>query len=128
MKGEKEKMKKFCAVFGIFRNEYRFLPLWIKYYSNLFGMENLYILDHCSTDGSTKDLECNVEAFGKPEIRYSNRCRNDIYNMIIKKHVELLKEYEHVICVDADEFIFVTPKYENLKEYIEVKGDISACT
>ena len=110
----------------MFKNEIRLLPLWIKHYS-IFGMENLYILDHCSTDGSTKDLDCNVEVFGRPNTPFADR--QDIYSMILNKHVELLKEYQYVICADADEFVFVTPKYENLKHYIETRNnDVPACT
>jgi len=116
-------MKKFCAVYGLFKNEYRFLPLWIKYYSGLFGMENLYILDHCSTDDSTKDLECNVEIVGEKVSFCSDH--HWIYKTMLDKHVELLKEYKYVISVDADEFIFTTPKYENLKHYIETNNEKS---
>jgi hypothetical protein len=119
-------MKKFCAVFGMIKNEPRFLPLWIKYYSDLFGMENLYVLDHYSTDGSTKDLNCNVEKFGKPARLYEDR--DSMLEALKNKQIELLKEYQHVICVDVDEFVFVT-KYENLKHYIEsCPGDVPECT
>jgi len=118
-------MKKFCAVYGLFRNEYRFLPLWIKYYSELFGMENLYVLDHCSTDGSTKDLKCNVEIVGE-NVKF---CNHDwIYEIMLKKHIELLKEYNYVVSVDADEFIFT--KHGNLRDYIEnnKSNEITRCT
>ena len=46
---------------------------------------------------------------------------------MLDKHVELLKEYKYVISVDADEFIFTTPKYENLKHYIETTPTGTRC-
>ncbi|MEO5652825.1 MAG: glycosyltransferase family 2 protein, partial [Marmoricola sp.] len=42
------------------RDEGRMLPLWIKYYGAQFGVENLYVVDDNSEDGSTDDLPCDV--------------------------------------------------------------------
>ena len=36
------------------------LPLWIRYYGGQFGVENLYVVDDNSEDGSTDDLPCDV--------------------------------------------------------------------
>src|ERR1700712_6045729 len=42
------------------RDEGRMLPLWIRYYGGQFGVENLFVVDDNSEDGSTDDLACNV--------------------------------------------------------------------
>lgn len=114
-------MKKFCAVHGLMKNEKYFLPWWVKYYGELFGNENLYILDHQSTDGSTDNLKCNVELVENEQVHFNVW----MIEVITKKHVELLEEYEYVISVDADEFIIPNPdKYRDLKEYVEkMKAD-----
>lgn len=109
-------MKKRCAVFTTVHNEKHFLPLWIKYYSSLFGMENLYILDHQSTDGSTSNLKCNVKTV---------RCNilHDVEWLIrVTKNEQkkLLENYEYTIRPDADEFIIPNPsKYKDLSYYLD---------
>ena len=44
------------AVITYVYNEKTNLPIWIKYYGSLFGIENLFIADRGSTDGSTDNL------------------------------------------------------------------------
>ena len=46
------------AAFTIARNEPFFLPLWLAYYGGQVGLENLFVLDHETDDGSTDDLPC----------------------------------------------------------------------
>ena len=53
-------MKKECAVFTIVKNENYFLPIWLKHFKKFFKSEDIYVLDHQSTDGSTEDLDVNV--------------------------------------------------------------------
>jgi len=117
--------KKFCAVYAMVKNEINFLPLWIKYYSNLFGMENLYLLDHQSNDGSTENLGCNIEVVENTQM-HDNAWM--IYQ-VVKKQAELLEKYDYVISVDVDEFIIPDPnKYENLYEYVSrTKPNVVRC-
>ncbi len=42
------------------RDEGRMLPLWVRYYGGQLGLENLYVVDDNSEDGSTDDLPCDV--------------------------------------------------------------------
>ncbi len=126
-------MKKFCAVFGIFRNEKYFLPIWLRYYSNLFGMENLYVIDDKTTDGSVKNLQCNYEILEDESNKNIQRLgAHDyprIWEVIKSKYMELLQEYDYVINVDADEIIVANPeKYKNLVNFIEQMGDYTRCT
>ena len=109
-------MKKRCAVFTTFYNEKHFLPLWLKYYSQFFGMENLYVLDHQSTDGSTSDLDCNVRIVEHGQL-------HDVEWLIKiarEEQKNLLKSYEYVIHPDADEFIIPDPdKHKDLSCYLD---------
>lgn len=54
------------AAFTIVRNEPLFLPLWLAYYGRQFGLENLFVLDHGSDDGSTTGLPCEVVPVANP--------------------------------------------------------------
>ena len=45
-----------CAVFTVTRDEGFFLPHWLDYYGRHFDPEDIWILDHVSTDGSTDAL------------------------------------------------------------------------
>ena len=52
-------MKK-CAVFVMVKDEGYFLPKWLGYYKQFFKPEDIYVLDHQSSDGSTQNLDVNV--------------------------------------------------------------------
>ena len=112
-------MKKPYAVFTMVKNEAKFLPLWIKYYSQ-FGTRNLYILNHNSTDGSIESIvennpNLNIELVEHDFIHDNNW----MLNVWTKKQKELLEEYEYVITSDVDEFIIPDPnKYINLYHYV----------
>ncbi len=41
------------AVVTMVHNEAVFLPIWLRYYSRFFSPEDIYVLDHETTDGST---------------------------------------------------------------------------
>lgn len=125
-------MKKLCAVFGTFRNEKYLLPIWLKYYSNLFGMENLYVIDHQTTDGSTENLKCNYEVLddcATDELqRFGSHDYPKLWNVILKKYEELLNDYQYVINIDSDEIIMANPdKYRDLRHYVESMGVYSRC-
>lgn len=109
-------MKKRCAVFVTVYNEKYFLPLWVKYYSQFFGIENLYVLDHQSTDGGTHNLGCNVQVVKHKKLHDVGW----LIKIAKEKQRSLLKDYEYVIHPDADEFIIPNPsKYKNLSCYLD---------
>ena len=108
------------AVFCVCRNESKLLPLWFKYYSELFGAENVYVFDDNSTEKYDIDFvnyemlnlgrDPNAERFGVHDY-------GTLWNFIINKYHELLKSYECVIHVDTDDFIIALP---SLKDYIDI--------
>ena len=95
-------MMKKCAIFSIVKNEKYFLPKWIKYYSQFFEKNDIYILDHESTDGSTENIDVNVKKI-KHNIAFDHGWLNTI---VPEFQRELLKKYEVVIFTEIDEFIY----------------------
>ena len=96
------------------------LPLWISHYKKHVPVEDLYIIDHDSVDGSTDNVDVTVmnvtnggeacETFKTENISYFQR--------------DLLASYEAVLYVDADEFVFPS-EHRTLVEFLnENKEDV----
>ena len=123
------------AVFSVCRNESKFLPIWLKYYSKIFGLENIFLFDDNSSDGCFDGVELiNYELIklGRdPKVeRFGVHDYNTLWQFIVEKYIELLKIYKWVIHVDIDDFIVPNPeKYNDLKHYIDSnKRDYFRCT
>ena len=101
-----------CTVY----NEAILLPLWLTYYGSLFGLDNLYLIDDGSTDGSTDNLGAvNVIRIDQAEIDQDRRCRDVSFF-----HNEIKRLYDAVIYVDIDEFLVPDPLLGvGLRDYIE---------
>ena len=102
------------------RDEGRMLPLWVKYYGGQFGVENLYVVDDNSEDGSTDNLPCDVLHI--PPIR-GGKFNSTRMAMVGNLGRSLLQLYDVVIFCDTDEFIVPDPdRYASLAEYVEAKS------
>lgn len=95
-------MKKHKAVFTIVKNEKTVLPLWLKYYSHHFAMEDMYVLDHQTTDGSTDALPCKRKPIAS-DFAFDHAWLNRV---VRNYQIELLQYYKYVLFVEADEFVF----------------------
>jgi len=105
------------------KNDNAFLPIWLKYYSKFFGRDNIYVLDHESSDGSTD----NIDAFCKKEIVH-HPYFSDTWKVgtIMARQKELLKDHEYVIFTDCDECLAPDPeKFRDLEDFI-IKADKNA--
>jgi len=92
------------ATFTVTRNEKTYLPIWVKNSLRNFSPEDIYILDHQSSDGSTEfaaSLGCNVETIYPPE----NPGAPWFVQRIKEKQRELLENYDWVLFAETDEFI-----------------------
>jgi hypothetical protein len=104
------------AAFTIARNEPVMLPLWLSYYERYFDPDDLYVLDHDSSDGSTEGLE------GRCRVVPVHRQTCDHH--WLKSTVELfqaflLRSYDTVLFADSDEFVLADPRrYAGLDDYI----------
>jgi Glycosyl transferase family 2 len=106
------------AVFTTTYNESIFLPMWVKYYGDEFGRNNLFILDDGSTDGSTDMLHDTTVI----RLRRSKRKdEDDRAKFISRCQKALLKFYDIVIYTDTDEFLIPDPeKYRTLADFISL--------
>lgn len=106
-------------------NEKINLPIWLKYYGLMFGLENLFILDRESDDGSCDKIQPSNK------ITIPRTDFDDIkkINAISYMHSVLLQSYDCVLVSDCDEIVVPDPdNYKNLSEYIN-NGvpSVSAC-
>lgn len=105
------------AVMTMVRDEGEMLERWVDYYGGLFGTDNLIVLDHCTTDGSTDNLPCT--RYRIPPEPWKGRwwrIRRDLANGLAQGLVGM---YDAVLFTDADEFLVPDPdKYDDLADYI----------
>lgn len=110
-------MKKNCAVFTIVKNEKFNIGIWITHYKKFFDVSDIYILDHQSTDDSTKDLDVNVIPV-ENELAFDHQWLVDTVQNFQK---QLLDKYKCVIFAEADELLYSTtqPLAETITEFID---------
>ncbi len=99
-------MKKKCAVFTIVKNENYFLPIWLKHYKKYFDNSDIYVLDHQSNDGSTSNLDVNLEIVIN-ELSFDHQWLVDTVQNFQSK---LLTNYESVLFAESDELIYTLDK------------------
>ena len=106
-------------------NEHFLLPKWAQYYGSQLGMENLFVLDHGSSDLSTEGLgRVNIIKVPRTPFDDVRKCQFASY-----QHSALLQYYDAGFVMDADEFIVADPrKYKNLREFAsKTQADALAC-
>lgn len=104
------------AVITFVYNEQVNLPIWRSYFAPVFGEENLFVVDHQSTDGSTDNLgRINKIFLYRGELDEHKRC---VFMASFQR--ALLEYFDVVIYTDCDEIIVPdTTKYRDLADYIE---------
>jgi len=111
-------MKKICAI-TMARNDSFFLERWIAYYGKQLGEENLYIyldgVDQPIPENAGKANAIHCERVAEHVVKAEKRRLGFLSDVA----AELLKKYELVIGVDADEFLVVDPSCgESLTQYL----------
>jgi hypothetical protein len=101
------------AVLTIVRDEPVFLPIWLGYYSRHFAAEDIYVLDHGSTDGST-----DVGGFVRIPIEHDTVDNVWMVEMVEAQQRRLLEDYDVVLTVDADEIVAPDPDWGTLRDYV----------
>lgn len=107
-------MKRIAVVSDATSNGF-FFPLWVRYYGNYFGQENLYV----GTYTETESLFVNIPHINFWRIggTYSEESRIVRVAQFIN---DLLKTYDIVIRCDIDEYLVPDlSRYSNLSDYVE---------
>jgi Glycosyl transferase family 2 len=102
------------AVVTIVHNEPIFLPIWLGYYSRFFGPEDIYVLDHDTSDGSTAR-----DGFVRIPVSHETVDHTWMVRTIEAKQHELLASYDVVLVTDVDEIVAPQPEWGTLGEYID---------
>ena len=112
------------AVITMVRDEGAVLPLWLRYYGDQVGVENLYVVDDNSTDGSTDDLPCDV--LRVPGVR-GGKFEPSRMRLVSGVAHGLLGLYDAVIFCDADEFIVPDPaRHRGLVDFVASRAGAAA--
>jgi len=101
------------AVLTIVRDEPLFFPLWLGYYSRFFPPEDIHVLDHDTTDGST-----DGDGFVRIPISHEGVDMRWMVAMIEEHLRRLLDEYDVVAVVDVDEIVAPEPATGTLADYL----------
>jgi hypothetical protein len=106
-----------AAVFTIVQNEPVMLRLWLQYYGQHFAAQDLYVLDHDTSDGSVEELadRCNVI----PVHRTASFDHRWLRGTVEAFQAFLLQSYGAVLFSEVDEFVVTDPRhYAGLADYI----------
>lgn len=116
------------VAFTIVHNEAVMLPLWLDYYGRYFDADDLYVLDHDSTDGSTAGLagRCNVV----PVHREAAFDHHWLKSTVEQFQAFLLRSYDAALFAEVDEIVLADPRrYAGLDHYIaEMTRSAARCS
>jgi hypothetical protein len=113
------------AVITFVFNEAVNLPIWRRYYGDLFGEQNLFVVDRESSDGSTENVNpVNLIRIPRDEFDDIKKAK-----FVSSLQNALLQYYKFVIYTDCDEIIVPDPAcYKNLLDYTEkLDADYATC-
>lgn len=104
------------AVATIVHDEAVFFPLWLRYYSRFFGPDDIYVLDHDTTDGST-----SRDGFRRIPLHHDGVDTAWMTNQVRGLQHELLEKYDVVVVCDVDEIIAPDPAsgFGDLGNYLD---------
>lgn len=125
------------AVITMQKNESVMLPIWVNYYSKIFGIENLFIFDNASTSQDVKSYLNKIKLEGCNIVAAD--ARSDFQNkgdLLLRKAREIfLQGYDFAYFADADEFLISVdnevPKVNKIKiltKFDELAGLESSVT
>lgn len=102
------------AVITIVRDESVFFPIWLRYYSRFFGPDDIYVLDHDTSDGSTAG-----DGFVRIPVTHDTVDHTWMVRTMEEHQHELLDRYDVVLVTDVDEIVAPRPEFGTLADYID---------
>lgn len=109
------------AIITMVYNEAIRIPYWLAHYKRQVGLQHCYVVDHGSTDGSTKSLQ-GANKIRLPRSPQDNPRRTAFISDLTSG---LLRYYSRVAYVDADELLVAEPgRFADLNDYASrMEGD-----
>lgn len=102
------------ALITMVHNEPIFLPIWLRYYSRFFAPEDMFVLDHETSDGSTER-----DGFVRIPVEHDSVDHTWMVRTIEELQHDLLDRYDVVVVTDVDEIIAPVPTHGNLGDYLD---------
>lgn len=95
-------------------NEPVFLPIWLRYYSRFFAAEDIYVLDHDTSDGSTSG-----GGFVRLPVSHDSVDHAWMVATVEELQHRLLEIYDVVLVTDVDEIVAPIPERGTLGSYLD---------
>jgi hypothetical protein len=92
------------------RNEDLCLRPWLLWHGNLFGYENLYVIDHGSDDAGVLESLVQAEKWGVHVLRLpagADFLRKGEFNTGIMRMLQETGQYDLLFPLDCDEFVVI---------------------
>jgi hypothetical protein len=112
--GATRRRRKRRAVLTMVHNEPVFLPIWLRYHSRFFGADDIYVLDHDTSNGSTER-----DGFVRIPVSHESVDHTWMVRTIEAHQRELLDRYDVVLVTDVDEIVAPRPERGTLADYID---------
>lgn len=111
--GGRSRRAKRAAVLTMVHNESIFFPIWLRYYSRFFGPDEIHVLDHDTSDGSTAG-----GGFVRVPVSHETVDHTWMVRTIEAHQRELLERFDAVLVTDVDEIVAPRPEWGTLDEYL----------
>jgi hypothetical protein len=115
--------RKTRAIATIVHDEAVFFPIWLDYYSQFFAPEDIYVLDHETSDGSTSG-----SGFHRLPVTHDSVDHVWMVETVQALQHELLERYDVVLVTDVDEIVAADPDWGTLGDYIDQFDVPFVCT
>jgi hypothetical protein len=102
------------AALTIVHNEPVFFPIWLRYYSRFFGPDDIYVLDHETSDGST-----DRNGYVRIPVTHATVDHTWMVRTIEEHQHRLLDRYDVVLVTDVDEIVAPRAEWGTLGDYID---------
>lgn len=110
------------AALTMVRDERVMLPRWVAHYGRQCGVDNLFVIDDNTTDGSTDGLPCSVIRIPSWGDKHFETTRMKLVSNIA---AGLLEAYDAVLFADADEFLVADPRqHDSLVDLVRKRSSL----
>jgi hypothetical protein len=106
--------RKSRAILTMVHDEAVFFPIWLRYYSQFFTPEQIYVLDHDTSDGST-----DRGGFVRIPVSHDGVSHRWMEEAIAEYQNRLIETHDTVLVTDVDEIVAPDPAFGTLGDYID---------